>query len=70
MTDAARFLIKKKNGGTNLGQKLGFSPFSQIFLDIPQDSSLGQCLKSSKAETYKKNLRPKLGLNRPKSEPK
>ena len=41
-----------------MGWKLGFLPFSQgcfyTFLDIAQDSSLGQCLTSSRAETSKK----------------
>ena len=34
---------------------------SLVFLDIAQDCSLGQCLTSSRAETSKKNLWPKLG---------
>ena len=37
-----------------IGPKLGFLSFSQVFLDIVQDSSLGQCLTSSGAETSKK----------------
>ena len=51
--------------------KLGFSSFSQgcviSFLDIAQGCSLGQCLTSSRAQTYKKILWPKLGPNKLKS---
>ena len=52
------------------GSKLGLKFASLLFLDIAQDSSLGQCLASSRAETSKKNLWPKLGPNRPKWRPK
>ena len=46
-----------------IGPKLGFLSFSQVFLDIVQDSSLGQCLTSSGAETSKKNCGPNWGRN-------
>ena len=44
----------KNSGGLKLGPKL-------YFLDIAQDRSLGQCITSSRVETFQKNLRPKLG---------
>ena len=41
-------------GMGELGPNLGFLPFFQVaslvFLDIPQDCSLGQCLTSSRAD--------------------
>ena len=38
------------------GSKLGLKFASLLFLDIAQDSSLGQCLASSRAETSKKKF--------------
>ena len=41
-----------------------------VFLDIAQDCSLGQWLASTRAETSKKTLGPRLGPSRSKSKPK
>ena len=58
--------MKNFFGCRKLGPNLGFLSFSQVaslvFLDIAQDCSLGQFLRSSRAETSKRNLWPKLGL--------
>ena len=50
-------VMKKFWGVQNCAQSQGFHHFlkfaSLVFLDIAQDCSLGQCLKSSRAETLK-----------------
>ena len=52
--------MKKNFGGLKFGPKFGFWNFLKVallvFLDIAQDCSLGQCLKSSGAGTSKKNF--------------
>ena len=53
--------------GPKLGLKLGFfchflKVASLVFLNIVHSCSFEQCLTSSRAETSKKNLKPKLGL--------
>ena len=52
-------------GGPKLSMRLGFLPFLKVaplvLPEIAQDYSLGQCLPSSRAETSKINLWPKLG---------
>ena len=52
--------MKKNFGGLKFGPKFGFWNFLKVallvFLDIAQDCSLGQCLKSSGAGTSKKKF--------------
>ena len=52
--------MKKNYGGLKFGPKFGFWNFLKVallvFLDIAQDCSLGQCLKSSRAGTSKKKF--------------
>ena len=63
--------LTKENLEPKIGPKIRFfcqflKFTSLVFLDVTEDCNLKQCLTSSKAETFEKNLWPKLGPNRRK----
>ena len=70
MTDEARFLKKKKFGGPNLGltglnqvqnEIFGLLELrSYVFLEIANNDSLRQCVRSRIGKTYEKKLGPKV----------